>query len=45
MNASFSFSLPSTPDSYDEMEVDHHDEQLLPSMVEVEDEDPMDLDN
>ena len=45
MNTSFSFSLPSTPDSYDEMEVDHHDEQLLPSMVELEDEDPMDLDN
>jgi hypothetical protein len=45
MNSSFSFSLSSTPDSYDEMEVDHHDEQLLPSMVGIEDEDPMDVDN
>jgi hypothetical protein len=26
MNSSFSFSLPSSPDSYDEMEVDHQDE-------------------
>jgi hypothetical protein len=45
MSTSFSFLSPSTPDSHDEMEVGHHNEQLPPSMVELEDEDPMDLDN
>jgi hypothetical protein len=52
MNSSFSFSLPSSPDSYDEMEVDQDELQLLPSTTEasihhmgLEDEDCMDLDN
>jgi hypothetical protein len=45
MNSSFSFLPPSTPDPYDEMEVDCHDGQLLPSTVGLEDADPMDLDN
>ena len=44
MSSSFSFSLPSTPDSYDEMEVDY-DGQLPSSMAGIENEDPMDVDN
>ena len=45
INTSFSFLPPSTPDSCDEMEVNHHNEQLAPFTVGLENEDPMDLDN
>jgi hypothetical protein len=53
MNRSFSFSLPSSPDSYDEMEVDQNEQQQLPSTTEAsihhmgleENDDCIDLDN
>ena len=45
MSSSFPFSLPSTPDSYDEMEVDYDGQLPSSTAAGIDNEDPMDVDN